>query len=75
LYSILTEFGVPKKVVRLIKMCLNKTYSKVRVAKHFLNWSKTRRYLSPLFLNFALRYCIRKVQGNQVRLKLNVAYY
>jgi hypothetical protein len=29
LYNILLEFGVPKKLVRLIKMCLNETYSKV----------------------------------------------
>jgi len=29
LYSILTEFGIPMKLVRLIKMCLNETYSKV----------------------------------------------
>jgi hypothetical protein len=27
--------------------------------------------LSPLFLNFALEFAIRKVQENQVRLKLN----
>jgi len=33
-YNILTEFGVPKKLVRLIKMCLNQTYSKVRVGKN-----------------------------------------
>jgi hypothetical protein len=33
LYNILLEFGVPKKVVMLIKMCLNETYSKVRVGK------------------------------------------
>jgi hypothetical protein len=31
LYSILLEYGVPKKLVRLIKMCLNETYSKVRI--------------------------------------------
>jgi hypothetical protein len=30
LYNILIEFGVPMKLVRLIKMCLNETYSKVR---------------------------------------------
>jgi hypothetical protein len=33
LYSILLEFGVPKKLFRLIKMCLNETYSKVRIGK------------------------------------------
>jgi hypothetical protein len=33
-YSILLEFGIPKKLVRLIKMCLNETYSKVRVDKY-----------------------------------------
>jgi hypothetical protein len=27
LYNILLEFGIPKKLVRLIKMCLNETYS------------------------------------------------
>jgi hypothetical protein len=33
LYNILLEFGVPKKLVSLIKMCLNETYSEVRVGK------------------------------------------
>jgi hypothetical protein len=33
LYNILLEFGIPKKLVRLIKMCLNETYSKVRIDK------------------------------------------
>jgi len=31
LYNILIEFGIPMKLVRLIKMCLNKTYGRVRV--------------------------------------------
>jgi hypothetical protein len=30
LYNILIEFGIPRKLVRLIKMCLNETYSRVR---------------------------------------------
>jgi hypothetical protein len=33
LYNILVEFGIPKKLVRLIKMCLNETYNKVGVGK------------------------------------------
>jgi hypothetical protein len=34
LYSILIEFGVPLKLVRLINICLNETYNKVRIGKH-----------------------------------------
>jgi hypothetical protein len=34
LYNILLEFGMPKKLVRLIKMSLNETYSKVHVGKY-----------------------------------------
>jgi hypothetical protein len=54
LYNILREFGIPLKLVGLIKMCLNKTYSRVRVGKHlsarFLikNGLKQGDALSPL---------------------------
>jgi hypothetical protein len=34
LYNIVREFGVPMKLVRLIKMCLNETYTKGRWAGH-----------------------------------------
>jgi hypothetical protein len=34
LYNILIEFGVPMKLGRLIKICLNETYSKVRIGRH-----------------------------------------
>jgi hypothetical protein len=33
LCNILLQFSIPKKLVRLIKMCLNETYSKVRIGK------------------------------------------
>jgi hypothetical protein len=33
LYNILFEFGILTKLVRLIKMCLNETYSKVHIGK------------------------------------------
>jgi hypothetical protein len=33
LYNILIEFGIPRKLVGLIKMCLNETYSRAVYAK------------------------------------------
>jgi hypothetical protein len=34
LYNILIEFGIPRKLVGLIKMCLNETNSRVRIGKN-----------------------------------------
>jgi hypothetical protein len=64
LYNILIEFGIPMKLVRLIKMCLNETYGKVCIRKHLSdsvpikNSLKQGDALSPLLFNVALEYPI-----------------
>ena len=60
LYKILIVFGIPMKLVRLIKMSLTETYSRVRVGKNvsdrfpIRNDLKLGDALTPLLFNFAL---------------------
>ena len=63
LYNILIKFGFPKKLVRLIKMCLTETYSRVRVGKNLSEMFPIRNGLKqgdgllPLLFNFAFGVC------------------
>jgi len=76
LYNILIEFGIPKKLVRLVKMCSTEKYSRVRVGKNLSdgfpirNGLKQGDALSPLIFNVSLEYVTTRVQVNQDVLKL-----
>jgi hypothetical protein len=65
------------KLVMLIKMCLNETYSKVHIDKYLSdtfpiqNCLKQGDNLSPLLFNFTLEYAIRKGQENHLVRKLD----
>jgi hypothetical protein len=60
MYNISIEFGVPMKLLRLIKMCLNEMYTKVCIGKHLSDDFPIQNCLKqgdPLLLlpfNFAL---------------------
>jgi len=66
LYNSLIEFGIPMKLVRLIKTCLTETHCRVQVGKNLSdifpirNVFKQGDALSPLLFNFALDYAIRR---------------
>ena len=71
------SFGIPRKLVRLVKMSLTETYSRVRVGKNvsdrfpIRNGLKQGYVLTPMLFNSALKYAIRRVQVKQDGFKLN----
>ena len=70
-------FDIPRKLLRLIKMSLTETYSRVWVGKNvsdrfpIRNGLKQGDALSPMLFIFALEYAIKRVQVNHDGLKLH----
>jgi hypothetical protein len=81
LCSVITEFGIPMKLVRQIKLFLNATYRRVWVGKHFSdmfsvkNGLKQGNALSALLFNSSLEYALTRFTINQDGLKLNGTYW
>jgi hypothetical protein len=77
LYNILIEFGIPRKLDGLIKMCLNETYSTMCTGKYqsdkfpVQNGLKQGVTLLLVLFNFAVEYTIRRLQESQEGLKSN----
>jgi len=77
LYNILMAFGIHMKMIRLIKMCPNETYSTIRLGKYLSDMFPIRKglkqgnALSLLLFNVVLVYVIRRVQVNQDGLKFS----
>jgi len=74
LYSILNEFGVPKKLLKIIKVSLNETYRKVRIGKNlsdtFLIRSETRRHFIAIDFKLCLRMCHLKYTRKRGRTEI-----
>jgi len=61
LYNILIELGIAMKVIKLIKMCLNETYSVISIGKNLSDASPIQNGLKW----YALECSIRKGQKYQ----------
>ena len=77
MYEILIQWGIPKKLVKLVQVCLNDTRGRVRIGYHMSETFNTHSVLkqgdalSPLLFNLVLEYVIKEMQKSNDGLQLN----
>jgi len=80
LCSVITEFGIPMKLVRQIKLFLNETYSRFWVGKHWSDMFSVKTVLkhgnalSAFLFSSSLEYALWRFKVNQDGLKLKGLY-
>ena len=68
LWKILTNFGIPRKLVTLVKMCMEGSHNIIKIDGQLsepftvLNGLRQGDALSPVLFNFALEWVMRKIQ-------------
>ena len=79
LYNILIQFGIHMKLVRLIKICLTETYSRLRVGKNLsymfpiMNGLNQGDVPSPLLFSFCFE--VRNEKGSSKPGWLEMKWY
>jgi hypothetical protein len=77
-YNIFIQFGIPVKLVRIIKMCLNGTYSSVWVGKrlsvmfHIKNGLKRGNALIAITFQVGFRICHEEGSGKPGGLEIEL---
>ena len=77
MYQILITMGIPKKLVKMIQVCIHDNKGRVRVTNELSNPFEIREglkqgdALSPLLFNLVLEYVIRYVQESKTGVTLN----
>jgi hypothetical protein len=71
LYNILIEFGIPTKLIRLIKMCLNETYSKACIGKYLSDAFLVQNALkNEMLYHHCFRICHEEGPGKPARIAI-----